>query len=259
MRSAVGIALCWIMGITLLLVALVIQLIAAVKKFPGRMESIPGETYFGSEQLFNTQIDDVKEFIADFTLPETGVHATLADVKEQMMEALRQNNSVTQLVLRIITENVKDAYSSESKSDVIIVDISDLDVSRLNEIWIFLPALNIHSAFWGVFLNFSSTILPALQKLHIIDRESTELSYISVVPTGFDQFSLGLDVLQAETNGWCILNANKSINEYSFNDPGMVTTSFFDLEFTGRLRILSVRDSGIFRKGIDSSVVTSVD
>ena len=37
-------------------------------KFPGRKESILGKTYFGSEQLFKTEIDDVKPFIAELTL-----------------------------------------------------------------------------------------------------------------------------------------------------------------------------------------------
>ena len=45
-------------------------------KFPGRKESILGKTYFGSAQLLNTEIDDVKPFIAEFTLPETGLEVT---------------------------------------------------------------------------------------------------------------------------------------------------------------------------------------
>ena len=45
-------------------------------KFSGRKESIIGKTYFNSKQLLNTEIDDVKPFIADFTLPETGLEVT---------------------------------------------------------------------------------------------------------------------------------------------------------------------------------------
>ena len=54
----------------LVLTSVVFVLTTAIK-FPGRKESILGETYFGSEQLLKTEIDDTKPFIAELTLPET--------------------------------------------------------------------------------------------------------------------------------------------------------------------------------------------
>ena len=53
-----------------------VELVVAGIKFPGRKESILGKTYFNSEQLLNTEIDEVKPFIADFTLPKTGLEVT---------------------------------------------------------------------------------------------------------------------------------------------------------------------------------------
>ena len=53
-----------------------VELVVSGIKFPGRKESILGKTYFNSEQLLKTEIDDVKPFIADFTLPKTGLEVT---------------------------------------------------------------------------------------------------------------------------------------------------------------------------------------
>ena len=60
----------------LILTSSVFVLTTAAIKFPGRKESIRGKTYFGSEQLLKTEIDDVKPFIAELTLPETGLEVT---------------------------------------------------------------------------------------------------------------------------------------------------------------------------------------
>ena len=38
----------------------VLELATAGMRFPGRKESILGQTYFNSEQLLNTEIDDVE-------------------------------------------------------------------------------------------------------------------------------------------------------------------------------------------------------
>ena len=58
----------------------------------GRKISIFDEKYFGSEQLLKTEIDDVKPFIAESTLPETGLEVTgsIEQIHKQFEQYLPQ-------------------------------------------------------------------------------------------------------------------------------------------------------------------------
>ena len=132
-------------------------------KFPGRRESILGETYFASEQLLNTGIDDVKPFIADFTLPETTrvdltegsgdtddviesdlgtgieVIGTVYQVTAALKEYERRGVAYTQLVIRLQAEefiyvSLLSQYTNDYEMGTL--DLTTLNMTTLEELWI---------------------------------------------------------------------------------------------------------------------------
>ena len=80
-------------------VALHLSVLVNGTKRPGRKEIIFDETYFGNEQLLNTEIDDVKPFIDELTLPETGLEVTgsVLDVQEQFKRHNKENVTYSEL------------------------------------------------------------------------------------------------------------------------------------------------------------------
>ena len=76
---------------------------ASARKLPGRKEAILGETYFGSEQVLKTEIDDVKPFIAEFTLLETGleVSGSAEEIHEQFERHNKENVTYSELVINL--------------------------------------------------------------------------------------------------------------------------------------------------------------
>ena len=86
----------------------------------------------GSEQLLKTDIDDVKPFIAKFTLPETGlkVSGSAQEIYEEFERHNKQNVTYSELVIHWMI-NGTDQYSC--------LDLNQLhSIRRIKELWIFL-------------------------------------------------------------------------------------------------------------------------
>ena len=177
-----------------------LQLAVTAIKFPGRMESIPAETYFGSEQLFNTQIDDVKPFIANFTLPETGgdstgINGTLEEVKEQMKRSQRQNRTVTSLVIYLTRANRRERTNSTSA--YLLMDIDGTNFRHVKELWIFLPAPSLVETYWLVNLPLTSGTFTGILRLHIMHTGSPDDTGSIVFPEHFAELSSQLHVFHS--------------------------------------------------------------
>ena len=138
-------------------------------KFRGRKESIQGETYFGSEQLLATDIDDVKPFIAECTLPETGleVSGSAVEIHEQFERHNKENVTYSELVLKWIIHITNPGVEKNY--------YLDLDrfggMYKVKELWIIVNDNDNQDSFFGTLLiNISTTNCVSLQKLHLIGQ-----------------------------------------------------------------------------------------
>ena len=145
-------------------------------KLPGRQESIIGKTYFGSERLLNTEIDDIKPFIADFTLPENALEVTgsINVIHETLTEKSRTNLTVKALVLHL--------YANMTKAEVTIGKVRLLDIPRylgdteyIEELWLFLYCAEIQSDACSVeiMVNISTASFGMLKHLQPYSRRLT--------------------------------------------------------------------------------------
>ena len=111
-------------------------------KFAGRRESILGKSYFESEQLLNTKIDDVKSFIANFTLPETGINSIeVSGSSSEVIEGLRKHAEQGTFIKHLVI-SIKDVSRPESKW----LDFSAVNFTSLEELWILVEQLDPRSS-----------------------------------------------------------------------------------------------------------------
>ena len=180
-----------------LLVSSLLVLAKAGIKFPGRKESILGKTYFNNEKLLNTEVDDVKPFIADFTLPETGLEATGSnkEIHEQFVQYNAENSNDTKL---IVTWNL---YANGPRHNVL--NLQHLNtINAIEELWLLINDARIETnQFLGsLLINVTRRSFSSLKKLHIIalDASSSEANseacFEVYVPNELNDLFLFLDV-----------------------------------------------------------------
>ena len=231
-------------------------------KFPGRMTSIPGVTYFGSEQLFNTDVDDVKLFIANFTLPETGgnttgVNGTVEEVTQQLKQHRRQKTTVTELVVHLTQSS--EAHVTQARRDktahvatraeesppparrdtYLLLNINDTILDDVTELWVFLPAASRHDNHYCAVLNLTPATFPRLRALHILSSESNTETSMTCVPHEFQALSRQLHLMHSNENYIILLKPNTSMSE-----AGESTMfGLFELEVYYLFRVIAVRNS----------------
>ena len=157
------------------LLALGLQVIStkAGTKFPGRRESILGKTYFNSEQLLNTENDDVKPFIAEFTLPETGleVSGSAQEIHEQFEHHNKENVTYNELVINLKFK-WNDRYS--------LLDLNLLhSIHKIKELWIFTHNVRGRRIF-TMLVNITEKTLESLTQLHILSLNSRVIRMLYV-------------------------------------------------------------------------------
>ena len=221
-----------------------IHLSSGMIKFPDRMESISGETYFGSEQLFNTQIDDVRPFIANFTLPETGgnstgINGTLDEVKQQMMQYHRQNRTVTSLVLYFTSSNL--VYTTTSRAHI-HVNLERIDAALIRELWIFLPAENVHEYYSGVDLSIPPNTFASLRSLHIVNTQLPG-DFVTVLPYDFRTLCRQLSLFHSNHNSLYIFKRNNSAGRVGLDDSFLMDALSTDV--FGDIQVLAISNSFI--------------
>ena len=171
-------------------------------KLPGRKQAINGKTYFGSEQLLNTEIDDVKPFIADFTLPEAGleVTGTPAQIYEQLKSYEESNLKRTELVINLKAQFDNDTSTAKASTrlNMTLDFLPFLKLKHVQEFWLFIYT-DFDSAterFWTVkciWLNITNQSFEKLRKLHIISMSKSTQSYTMIVPHSFNDVMASLD------------------------------------------------------------------
>ena len=142
---------------------------AAGKALSARKAVVPGVTYFGSEQLLKTEIDDVRPFIADFTLPADGfeINGTTVQISEELKryDASTKTKTYRELVIHIFPP---DNSSSESSPFRLL----DFFVSRkmrfVQELWIFFHSDDSDALSHVFLLNVTAQAFENLTKLYFI-------------------------------------------------------------------------------------------
>ena len=178
-----------------MIVALSLQTsIEAGIKLPGRREAVIDETYFGSEQLLNTEIVDVKPFIAEFTLPADSLE--VAGSPEQLYQQMKSygklNTTHYKLIMNLVVNDTNAQYFS------LLLDFPSYSKTELvNELWILLHYDNVPvDDFYGmIMLNIDTTKFERLKKLYIISMSTAVTSPVVLVPHGFEDVMVRLETL----------------------------------------------------------------
>ena len=146
---------------------------------PKRKEAIIDETYFGSEQLLKTEIDDVKPFIAELTLPETGVEVSglAQEIHEQFERHNKENVTYSELVI--------DWIRFPSYDDVVgfyVLDLNKFDrINQVHELWILIDTEHEWTTTL-LYIDITAQTLSSLTKLHLLSSVSSDLATNVYVP-----------------------------------------------------------------------------
>ena len=164
----------------------------------GRKESIIGKTYFNSKQLLNTEIDDIKPFIADFTLPETGLEVTGSseEIREQFEQHSAANTTYSELVIKWHLKDVGGFYQNRWFS----FDGFSNKLSAVRELWLLINdrELGATKYFGNIMLNLTAASVPLLEKLHVIVLGLPVTAFFGSVPKDFDQIAMRLKLYHVE-------------------------------------------------------------
>ena len=117
-----------------IVVLITVSILAKAKHVSKRKDPIAGETYFGSEQLLKTEIDDVKPFIAELTLPKSGLEVTgnTEELYEQFERHNKKNVTYRELVINWICLN-----SHDNALEHQVLDLNRFDgINRIEELWV---------------------------------------------------------------------------------------------------------------------------
>ena len=233
-----------------LLVSSLLGLAKAGIKFPGRKESILGKTYFNSEQLLNSGIDDVKPFIGDFTLPETGLEVTGSS--EEIHKQFEQHNvkdvPYTELIVTWTMHADEPWYN--------VLNLQRLNtINAIEELWLLIDdqRVEINKYVGSLLINVTRQSFNSLKQLHVIaldassSEASSEASYEVYVPNELNNLLMFLDVFH--TRGLVVHTANHSdlhqaLNCLNTNTPltGFCRTNF-SMNNNDVMRCLAVQDS----------------
>ena len=145
-------------------------------KFPERKQAIIGETYFGSEQLLKTEIDDVKPFIAELTLPETGleVSGSAQEIYEQFERHNKENVTYSAMVINWIRFPSDDAFY--------VLDLNKFDrINQVQELWIRIETEHEWITTL-LYVDITAQTQRSLTKLHLLSSVSSDLTTNVYVP-----------------------------------------------------------------------------
>ena len=181
------------------------------ERMKDRMEPVLGVTYFGSEQLLNTEIETVKPFIADFTLPKKALNVTSSQtidvvtfrvsLPEQKQKASDSGGTYLKHSCRELVVHYHPDFDRRDFLPTFLIVFEDSTpncIEMIQELWIFIhddAIISTATFFARLVFKITQVQFKSLRKLHMISMmEQRSLSSV-ILPFDFEHVSNQLHMI----------------------------------------------------------------